>query len=234
MARKNPRSDETSLDVSRRKFLAGAAVTGAAATAATSSVKAAPPAAGAAKIPSVVRPTAQQIAARSQRHHRSEADGRPRRLRLHGGRDQIARYRLLLLQSGIELSRHPRVADQLRQEHQARIHHLHARGIIGRDGARQFQGHGQAADGALPRHRRPDACNHGDLQRLGRPRAGHRRRRQRSRCGPSGARRADLSFGPGHQCAGARHHQMGRQPGIAAALRAIVRARLQDVDDAAL
>ena len=62
MARKNPRSDETSLDVNRRKFLAGVAVTGAAATAVTSSVKAAPPAA-AGKIPSVLRPTARQIAA---------------------------------------------------------------------------------------------------------------------------------------------------------------------------
>jgi acetolactate synthase I/II/III large subunit len=57
MARKDARPE-----VSRRKFLAGVAVAGAAATATTSVAKAAPPAA-AAKIPSALRPTAQQIAA---------------------------------------------------------------------------------------------------------------------------------------------------------------------------
>jgi thiamine pyrophosphate-dependent acetolactate synthase large subunit-like protein len=62
MARKNSRSDETRPEVSRRKFLAGAAVTGAAVTAATTGASAAAPPAGAAKIPSVVRPTAHQVA----------------------------------------------------------------------------------------------------------------------------------------------------------------------------
>src|SRR4051794_20560236 len=62
MARKDPRSDDTRLNVNRRKFLAGVAVTGAAATAVTTGGNAAPPAA-AAKIPSVLRPTARQIAA---------------------------------------------------------------------------------------------------------------------------------------------------------------------------
>ena len=47
--------------VSRRKFLAGAAVTGAATSATVA--KAAPPPVAAAKIPSVLRPTARQIAA---------------------------------------------------------------------------------------------------------------------------------------------------------------------------
>src|SRR5437764_13516566 len=56
MARKTPRPE-----VSRRKFLAGVAVTGAAATAATS--KAATPPVAAGRLPSAVRPTAQQIAA---------------------------------------------------------------------------------------------------------------------------------------------------------------------------
>lgn len=57
MARKDPRPE-----VSRRKFLAGVAVTGAAATAATTA-KAATPPVGAGRLPSAARPTAQQIAA---------------------------------------------------------------------------------------------------------------------------------------------------------------------------
>src|SRR5437868_6428761 len=54
MARKNSRPE-----VSRRKFLAGAAVAGAAATTAA---HAATPPTGAAKIPSAIRPTAHQVA----------------------------------------------------------------------------------------------------------------------------------------------------------------------------
>src|SRR5438046_3082766 len=57
MARKDPRSE-----VNRRKFLAGVAMTGVAATAATSAGAAAPPV-GAGRLPSAVRPTAQQVAA---------------------------------------------------------------------------------------------------------------------------------------------------------------------------
>jgi thiamine pyrophosphate-dependent acetolactate synthase large subunit-like protein len=57
MARKNPHPE-----VSRRKFLAGVAVAGAAATTATN-VNAATPSTGAAKVPSALRPTAHQIAA---------------------------------------------------------------------------------------------------------------------------------------------------------------------------
>ena len=43
-----------------------------------------------------------------------------------------------------------------------------------------------------------------------------------------------VPFGAGHQRDGARLHQVGRHAGLAAALRAVVRARLQDRDDAAL
>ena len=77
-------------------------------------------------------------------------------------------------------------------------------------------------------------ASHGDLQRLVRPRAGDRGRRQRPRRLQASARRADLPLGAGHQRAGARLHQVGRHAGLAAALRAVVRARLQDRDDAAL
>ncbi len=93
--------------------------------------------------------------------------------------------------------RHPRVADQLRQEHDAGIPHLHARGIRRRHVPRLLQGDRQAAHDAGPRRRRPAARHHGDLQRLVRPRAGPRHRRQRSRrrapsrraCRPSTRRR---------------------------------------------
>ena len=43
-----------------------------------------------------------------------------------------------------------------------------------------------------------------------------------------------VPLGAGHQRAGARLHQVGRHAGVAAALRAVVGARLQDRDDAAL
>src|SRR5215212_10332192 len=49
-------------EVSRRKFLAGVAVTGAAATTATKAANAATPPVGAAKLPSALPPTAHQIA----------------------------------------------------------------------------------------------------------------------------------------------------------------------------
>ena len=45
---------------------------------------------------------------------------------------------------------------------------------------------------------------------------------------------ANLPLGAGRQRTGARFHQVGRHAGLAAALRAIDRARLQDRDDAAL
>src|SRR5260370_7279536 len=62
MARKNPRPE-----VSRRKFLAGVAVAGAATTVAAPDVAgAATPPVGAAKIPSALRPTAQQIAVETE------------------------------------------------------------------------------------------------------------------------------------------------------------------------
>src|SRR6266699_320425 len=57
MARKDPRPE-----VSRRKFLAGVAVAGAAVTATKNGAGAATPPAAAGRLPSAVRPTAQQIA----------------------------------------------------------------------------------------------------------------------------------------------------------------------------
>jgi thiamine pyrophosphate-dependent acetolactate synthase large subunit-like protein len=65
MARKNPATNPR-VDVSRRKFLAGAAVAGAAVSAAQTPARAAPPPVGAAKVPSAVRPTPRQIAAETE------------------------------------------------------------------------------------------------------------------------------------------------------------------------
>ncbi len=61
MARKSPHPE-----VSRRKFLAGVAVAGAASTVAAPSADAAAPPVAAAKIPSALRPTAKQIAAETE------------------------------------------------------------------------------------------------------------------------------------------------------------------------
>ena len=117
MARKDPRPE-----VSRRKFLAGVAVAGAATTVAAppDAANAATPPVAAAKIPSALRPTAQQIAARDRDPEGCLAARRPRRLRLHGGRDPLDRHRIHLRQSGLELPRHPRIADQLRRQHASR------------------------------------------------------------------------------------------------------------------
>jgi acetolactate synthase-1/2/3 large subunit len=61
MARKDPRPE-----VSRRKFLAGVAVTGAAVTASNSGANAATPPAATGKLPTVMPPTARQIAAETE------------------------------------------------------------------------------------------------------------------------------------------------------------------------
>ena len=113
---------------------------------------------------------------RRRGRHRHMPRRRPRhaQLRLHGRRHQVARHRLCAAQSRLEFSRPARIADQLRRQQESGIHHLHARGILGRHGARLFQDRGQAAAGAGARHGRPAARRDGDLQRLVRSRAGHR------------------------------------------------------------
>ena len=235
MARKDPRPE-----VNRRKFLTGVAVAGAATAVApqqniaNAATTATLPTGPGRSRPSALPPSG-AVAAAETGTPKELAQGRPSgRLGFHGRRHQDARHRVPAVQCGLELPRAARVADQLRRQQEARVPHLHARGMRGRDGPRLLQGRRQADDDPGPRHGRPAARLHGGLQRLVRPGAGHRRRRQRSRCLQAPARRADLPFGAGHQRAGARLHQVGRHAGLAAALRAVVRARLQDRDDAAL
>ncbi len=73
----------------------------------------------------------------------------PARIGFHGRRHQDARHQIPAGQSGLELSRHPRVADQLRQEHDAGIPHLHPRGSRRRHRPRLLQDRQQAADDAV-------------------------------------------------------------------------------------
>ena len=78
-------------------------------------------------------------------------------------------------------------------------------------------------------------ATHGDLQCLVRPRAGDRHRRQRSRRRPSAAGRADRSTRRRTSTRIVRDYtKWDDTPVRPAALRAVVRARLQDRDDAAL
>jgi acetolactate synthase-1/2/3 large subunit len=66
MSKRDLANDDPQVEVSRRKFLAGVAVTGAAATAATTGAEAAAPPAVVAKLPMVLPPTALQIAAETE------------------------------------------------------------------------------------------------------------------------------------------------------------------------
>ena len=198
--------DATGPNVSRRNFVAGVAVAGAAGAvspheaAQAAAMPSADIADAPARRPSALRPDA-RMAPRPR-------PARPRNSRRPQGPDgsdfmvdviKTLNIDYVVLQSGVELPRAARVADRLRRQQEAGIHHLHARGILGRHGPWLLQGHRQAADDAVPRHRRSAARDHGDLQCLVRPRSRHRHRRHRYRCRLPGARRADLPFGPGHQ-----------------------------------
>ena len=231
MTRKNPRPD-----VSRRKFLAGVAVAGAATAVTTPPDGAnAAPTSVTPRLPSALPPTFQTIAAET---------GTPgKELSRIGGKagsdfmvDVIKTLDIKYLPSNC--------ASSFRAIHESLINYggnkmpefitcTHEE-FGHRHGARLLQGRRQAADVTVPRYRRPAARHHGRLQRLVRPRAGDCRRRQRPRCCAPPAGRADHPLGAGHQRARARLYQMGRYAGLAAALRPVVRARLQDRDDAAL
>ena len=175
MARKVPGTKDSGPKVDRRKFLTGVAVAGAAGAVAPQAANATVAGAAPARLPSALPPTAQTIAAETGAPQaETQPDRRRRRLRLHGRRHQDARHQIPAGQLRFELPRHPRVADQLRRQQDAGVPHLHPRGIRGRHVARLLQGRRQAAADAGARHRRPAARLHGDLQRLVRPRAGHR------------------------------------------------------------
>ena len=222
---------ESRTKLNRRKFLAGVAMAGAAAPAAKAATSVDAPVAP--PLPSALRPSAAVAAAETGTPSvAAKAEGMP-----------ASDFMVDVIKS-LDIAYVPcnpaqsfrglhESLDQLRRQQEAGIPHLHARGSVRRHGARLFQDRRQAAAGALSRHRRPAARRHGDLQRLVRPRAGDRDGRHRSRRLQAPARRADLPFGAGHQRAGARLHQMGRPAGVAAAFRAVLRARLQAGDDAA-
>ena len=115
----------------------------------------------------------------------------------------------------------------------AGVHHLLPRRVVGGDGARLLQGRRQADGGAVSRHGRHAARGDGDLQRLLRPRAGLHPRRQLARRDAAAAGRRMGAQRAGRGGDGPRLHQVGRSAGLAAALRRVGGARLQDRDDAA-
>ena len=232
MARKDPRPD-----VSRRKFLAGVAVAGAASDRHATARKPRPRrrCEQAAAFGARCRPR-HQIAVETGdlREPTTQIQGRPDSDFMV---DVIKSLKIdyCLLQSGIELPRPARVADQLRQEHDAGVHHLHARGIVGGDGATAT---------SRPRASRRWCCCHGTVGLQHAAMAIYNAWCDRVPVIVVGGNDLDAAhrppgvptvpLGAGHQRAGARLHQVGRHAGVAAALRAVVRARLQVRDDAAL
>ena len=120
-----------------------------------------------------------------------------------------------------------------RRQHQAGNHHLPARRNRGRTWRRATPRSKASRSPWLPRRRRPAACHHGDVQRLVRPRAGHRASAATSWRPTSAARRRMAAFRRRHRRDRPRLHQMGRSAGLAAAFRRVGGARLQDRDDAA-
>ena len=114
---------------------------------------------------------------------------RARRFRLHARCLQVARLRVCLRQSRLELPRPARIGHQLRRQQESRADYLLPRRVVGGDGARLLQGRGQAdcRDGA--RDGGTAARVDGDLQRVVRSSSGLRHSRQPRRCRDSPRRR---------------------------------------------
>ncbi len=199
-------------EVSRRKFLAGAAVAGAAAasTSVANAATARDDRCRLKRLPAAVPPSVQQIA---------NETAIPKEMPHLAGKpnsdfmvDVIKSLKIDYIYSN--------PASSFRGLHESLINYgkntmpefltVHARRIVGRDGARLLQGR--------PASRRwcsataPSACSTRPWRSTtpGRPRAGHHGRRQRSRRRAPSAGRADCPLGAGHQRDGARLHQVGR------------------------
>ena len=100
------------------------------------------------------------------------------RRRLHGRLPACARHRLHGVLPRVDVPRPAGIDHQLREQPEARVHHLSARGNLGRDGAwlRQDRGQADGNDGAW--RGRHATRRDGDLQRLLRSDAGHGAGRQ--------------------------------------------------------
>ena len=118
------KSDKSGVD--RRKFLKGAAVGGMATLVASTGTVRAQQLDGAA--------SSSRRCRRGMRIRRAKSgfDSGPLRFRLHGRCNQDSRLRVRCRQSGIQLSRHTRIADQLRRQQEPRVHHLLPRRVVGR------------------------------------------------------------------------------------------------------
>ncbi len=184
MARKNSRPE-----VSRRKFLAGVAVAGAATATIPQNNANAAPTSVAPRLPSALPPNYHTIATETGTPGlaASRIGGRPGSDFMV---DVIKTLDIKYLPSNC--------ASSFRGLHESLINYgdnkmpefltvTHEEFGVAH-GARLLQDRRQADDDAVPRHGRPAARRDGDLQRLVRPGAGDHRRRQRSRRGASGRR----------------------------------------------
>ena len=111
---------------------------------------------------------------------------------------------------------------------------VHARRDLGGHGERLREDRGQAGARVRARHRGRAARGDGGVRRMVRPRARLPRARQHERRRAAQRRRVLGAQRAGSGGARARHHEVGRQPGVDHALRGIGRARVQDRDDAAV
>ena len=222
MARKDARPE-----VSRRKFLAGVAVAGAAATAASGVAKAATPPVAAGRVPSALRPTAQQIAAEA---------GVVKEMKPVAGRansdfmvdviksldidyvysNPASSFRGLhesLINYGKNTK--PEFITCMHEESSVAMAHAYFK-VTGKPQLMLCHGTVGLQHGAMAVYNA--WCDRAAVHGHGR----HRSRRRQASAG-----RADDPLRAGHQRARARLHQVGRPAGVAAALRAIDGARLQ-------
>ena len=164
---------------------------------------------------------------RGRDHAAGQRSGEPvdQRRRFHDRRAQFARHRIHGDQLRLELPRPARGDRQSRQQ-QARDHHLRARGHRRPHGAGLRQDRRQADGHGVPRRRRPAARHHGDVQRLVRPRARPRHGRQYHGGRQARARRRVAPCRRRYRTNRPRIHQVGRPAGLVAAFRRVGGARL--------
>ena len=160
-------------------------------------------------------------------HHRSA------RRRLHGRRPEVAQLRVHRLEPGLELPRHPRIDHQLRQQPAPEfITCCHEESSVAMaHGYFKVEGKPMAVlcHGTVGLQHAAMAIYNAYCDRV----PGLHPRRQHARCDDAAAGRGVGAQRAGRRGDGARLHQVGRQPGLAAALRRVGGARLQDRDDAA-
>ena len=151
--------------------------------------------------------------------------------RLHGGCHQVARLRIHRVEPRFELPRHPRVDHQLRQQPGARVPHVLPRGIVCGDGPWLLQGRGANRWPSCATGRSASSTRRWPSTSVLRPRACVHPRGQPPGCDDAAARGGMGAQRAGRGRHGPRLRQVGRRARLAAALRRVGRARLQDRDE---